>query len=85
MRNPLTKKAFTEWVEKQPERRKYDFEASYGCAFNQYLASIGISNACVVYREWRQRGEWRPIPKGCPDAIMAGPHTFGALATRLRS
>lgn len=81
MRNALTIKAFTDWVEQQPADMEYIWTSCWFCAVGRYAQTIGIDfeeiyTEKVIYGT----GFWREAD----ELAQEKPHTFGALANRLR-
>lgn len=78
MRDPLSIEAFADWCDKQPADKAYSFTC-VPCAVEQYADSLGIGRDTI----WGHSlgSFW------CQSNIIAAdyPHTFGALAQRLRS
>ena len=85
MKNMLTIEAFAEWAEKQPADGTYDYMNSCGCAFQQYALVVGLENPMVGSTFWYVGGVKRPLPEWIDIAVSGQPHTFGALASRLRA
>lgn len=90
----LTLEAFAEWCEKQPADGRYDPADPYNCAATQFIRAI--EPRCVI-SGWGDyiayRGWWpfrRAVRFETPVNLLRGggvfehPHTFGALAKRLR-
>lgn len=85
MKPQLTIEAFADWCEKQPADEAYDFYAK-DCAWGQFLTSLGVEYACVGFNTWTgSDGQRRCFPSGIAFPVEEEPHTFGALASRLRS
>lgn len=90
MKNLLTKEAFAGWCEKQPADKEYHYTDSRGCPVFLYLKFAGLHPHSVGPDDWASKS-WmglklteRPLPDGWNDAAVSFPHTFGALAARLR-
>ena len=93
MRNPLSIEAFADWCEKKPADETYDAGDTHACALAQYARSIGfphgMGNGCGtgIYMR-RFFGDWRQVTflpsKNNLGTPLSKPHTFGALAKRLR-
>jgi len=90
MKNPLSPEAFADWCDKQPPYKVYVYRGQCICAFAQYLTAIGIVEAHVGPDNWCGI-DWsglpvaQVLPLGVQNAVVAKPHTFGALAKRLRA
>ena len=87
MRNPITIEAFAEWCERQPPHAGYYYGDVKGCAFCQYLKSIGISSPIVGGAGWTPScgSPSRSFPTHLARALAVTPYTYGALASRLRN
>lgn len=77
MKNVLTKEAFAEWCEKHPADEFYDYWHSGNCACGQYAKHIGL------FGHWLGNSH-TPFWMVSNDKAAVFPHTFGALASRLR-
>ena len=85
--------SFADWCEKQGGRH-YDYLDIFNCAVAQYLKAHGHTGVHVTARSWGGATRWwriwehlifsRPLPAGWGDALVSLPHTFSALAKRLR-
>ena len=85
MKNVLTKEAFAEWCEKQPAKR-YNWHWTDTCAVGQYAQSLGFSGSTADFSIDTGLGN-RPIEIAglTVEMVVDEPHTFGALASRLRA
>lgn len=88
MRNPLTKEALAKFCESKPSDERYLASVRAECAICQFLRANGRPFAEV------NNTYWTPLPGGktkfqlapfFDDAVHTEPHTFGALASRLRA
>lgn len=86
MRNPLSLEAFADWCARKPADGEYDWADTNGCAFCQYLTSVGLPIRRVDIYSWVDE-HWRthPLPEGVAGAVAQYPWTFGALSSRLRA
>lgn len=75
MRNPLTPEAFAEWCEKQPANATYEYANYDCCACGQYARTLGIEDWLGTESHFWLDANY---------AAYHSPHTFGALAARLR-
>lgn len=77
MKNPLSLEAFADWCERKPADEEYDWFDCNVCAASQYAKELGISNFAdlAIPGTFLFRASELAFPE---------PHTFGALAERLR-
>lgn len=80
MKNPFSLEAFSDWLEKQPKSRKYDWDDFSNCACAQYAHSLGFSeHSC-----WYLYGHIdSPFWNMADSLAMDGQRTFGALHKRV--
>lgn len=81
MRHPISIEAFAEWCERKPADEEYEWVNVRTCAIKQYAKFLGgnvhenyMAVACMPVG--RFDGEYMALMR---------PHTFGALAARLRN
>lgn len=90
MKNPLSLEAFADWCEKQPADKEYSYIDSENCAVTQYMRACGFPCAYSNRDKWYERRDnqtWyaHKAPERRMDILACElPHTFGALAKRLR-
>jgi hypothetical protein len=84
MKPQFTIEAFADWCEKRPAAEAYNICHTNICAVAQYANALGFSRGSMP--DFSIDAGWRQIPiVGLTNRIMcAKPHTFGALAQRLR-
>lgn len=81
---PLTKSAFTKFCASKPEAEAYNFYAK-DCAWGQFLSASGRAITCVGFSTWTDaEGDRHDFPADVAGPVETLPHTFGALAARLR-
>lgn len=79
MKNMLTLESFADWCEKQPEEKLYEWGSKRHCAIAQYASALGN-------RDLYEKISNLPVHAGsCETLAFDPPHTFGALAKRLRA
>lgn len=87
----FTKEHFTEWVKKQPPRKRYPAHNGCDCALARYAKSLGYEDVRGSYTSvliitktsyYVARVEQHHILED-DNAISERPHTYGALAKRL--
>ena len=81
MKPQFTLEAFADWCEKQPAEKRYAYHNSRSCACGQYNAFLGMRSYAWIDVYWGDDSFWRRAN----DLAFVEPHTFGALAARLRS
>ena len=73
----LTIEAFADWCEKQPAEKEYKYTAPRVCACGQYASWLGWKGSWLT----SETQFWA----AADDFAIEPPHTFGALAARLRA
>lgn len=75
MKPQLTLEAFADWCEKQPADQRYRYLSLRNCA-------------CAQFAQHNKVGDWMDTSEfwmSADDYAVKEPHTFGALALRLRA
>ena len=87
MRNPLTIEAFAAWCGTNPAGEEYPYSDCNRCAFAEYLLWVGFADPAVGTKLYRDSptGKDHLLPAGVDAAVRVQPHTYGALAARLRA
>lgn len=83
MKNPFSKEAFLDFVEKKPPEEPYNFMSLSNCAIAQYLKSLGITDKLEITGIYAKHFSYGMTgsPIGKAAALS---ETFGQLAERLR-
>lgn len=84
MKNPLSLEAFADWAEKRLPEAEYSYFHIPSCACSQYADYLGLSEVWWAANDFidHSRGDFWSTADGFAFAL---PHTFGALAARLRA
>jgi hypothetical protein len=77
---------FADFVASKPADEEYTYSDNYGCAFCQFLDWSGIKHDGVGGDYWSGGdGAEHPMDFRLHRSLSSRPHTFGALAERLRT
>lgn len=75
---------FADWVKLQPRDAEYEYDNNTGCAFCQFLSSVGVNFVVVMDDYWLGDLNTRHnLEREFAEALACEPHTFGALSDRL--
>lgn len=85
MKPQFTIEAFADFCAKKPANEKYDYGWPRACACGQFFASLGIEAGYAGLGQWASYGNPISASLAFDNAAKTKPHTFGALATRLRA
>ena len=86
MRNPLAIEALTDWLEKKPEDKVYNYGSCRGCLLYKYLKDIGLPIRSVSTKYWWDEDYiTHNLPPGFDDISIDRPHTYGAALRRAKA